>query len=77
MLERPILPGWITIEGVASSATNLYIGSKKNFKSCSHIGYLASVNKFKFLKLVISGDTTIIEKESQNNPKLVQTKIIK
>ena len=42
----------------------------------SHVSYLASVHKFKFLKLVIPGDLTIIEKESQNNTKLVQTKVI-
>lgn len=42
----------------------------------SHVSYLASVHKFKFLKLVIPGDITIIGKELQNNPKLVQTKVI-
>lgn len=42
----------------------------------SHVSYLASVHKFKFLKLVIPGDITIIEKELQNNTKLVQTKVI-
>lgn len=42
----------------------------------SHVSYLASVHKFKYLKLVIPGNITIIEKESQNNPKLVQTKVI-
>lgn len=87
---RPILPGCITIECVAQTAAYLYIGqSLMNVKSIAdvvdsqelskHVGYLAGVNNFKFLKLVVPGDTlhiTVVEKGAQPTAKLIQAKVI-
>lgn len=89
-IGRLILPGCITLECVAQTAAYLYIGqSLLHVKSINevadsqelakHVGYLAGVNNFKFLKLVVPGDTlhiTVVEKRSQSNAKLVQAKVI-
>ena len=89
-IGRPILPGCITLECVAQTAAYLYIGQTllhvKSINEVSdsqelakHVGYLAGVNNFKFLKLVVPGDTlhiTVVENGSQPNAKLFQAKVI-
>ncbi|TLQ03777.1 hypothetical protein FEZ51_07655 [Pediococcus stilesii] len=80
----------ITIECVAQAAAYLYIGQSllkvKSFNDlvdgqelASHVGYLAGVNNFKFLKLVVPGDIlhiSLVEKGSQTTAKIVQAKVV-